>query len=101
MLRISGKPKPGIGTAWCAPFEGEGAPIVTTSDDNGANPIVWIVGAEGDNRLHGYRGDTGKELTNVTGETMQGSATSLQYWLPRATFTSPRTVTCTPLHSEH
>jgi len=49
-----------------------GAPIVTTSDDNGANPIVWIVGAEGDNRLHGYRGDTGEELTKATGETMQG-----------------------------
>ena len=72
VLRISGEPKPGIGTAWCGSFEGEGAPIVTTSDDNGANPIVWIVGAEGDNRLHGYRGDTGEELTKATGETMQG-----------------------------
>ena len=72
VLRISGKPKPGIGTAWCGSFEGQGAPIVTTSDDHGANPIVWIVGAEGDNLLHGYRGDTGEELTKATGETMQG-----------------------------
>jgi hypothetical protein len=72
VLRISGKPKPEIGTAWCGSFEGEGAPIVTTSDDHGANPIVWIVGAEGDNLLHGYRGDTGEELTKAAGETMQG-----------------------------
>ena len=23
------------------------------------NAIVWVVGAEGDHRLHGYNGDTG------------------------------------------
>ena len=72
VLKISSEPKAEIGTAWCASFEGEGAPIVTTSDGNGGNPIVWIVGAEGDNRLHAYRGDTGEELTKVTGKTMQG-----------------------------
>jgi len=27
-----------------------------------SNPIVWIVGAEGDNLLHGFRGDTGQPL---------------------------------------
>jgi len=32
--------------------------MVTTTDGK-ANPIVWAVGAEGDNRLHGFRGDTG------------------------------------------
>ena len=72
VLKISAEPKAEIGTAWCGSFKGEGAPIVTTSDDNGGNPIVWIVGAEGDNRLHAYRGDTGEELTRVTGEAMQG-----------------------------
>jgi outer membrane protein assembly factor BamB len=72
VLKINADPKPGIGMAWCSSFEGEGVPIVTTSDDNGANPIVWIVGAEGDDRLHGYRGDTGEELTKATAETMQG-----------------------------
>jgi hypothetical protein len=72
VLKINADPKPGIGMAWCSSFEGEGVPIVTTSDDNGANPIVWIVGAEGDDRLHGYRGDTGEELTTGTAETMQG-----------------------------
>ena len=72
VLKISAEPNAEIGTAWCGSFEGEGAPIITTSNDNGDNPIVWIVGAEGDNRLHAYRGDTGEELTKVTGETMQG-----------------------------
>src|ERR1700738_1858198 len=24
--------------------------------------VVWMVGAEGDNRLHGFRGDTGEAL---------------------------------------
>ncbi len=44
--------------AWCASENGRGSPIVTTTDGK-ANPIVWAVGAEGDNRLHGFRGDTG------------------------------------------
>jgi hypothetical protein len=50
-----------ISTAWCASANGGGAPIVTTLMD-GSNPIVWITGAEGDNLLHGFRGDTGAPL---------------------------------------
>ncbi|MFZ0038708.1 MAG: hypothetical protein WAK91_14865 [Candidatus Acidiferrales bacterium] len=42
-------------------MDGQGAPIVTTSDDT-ADPIVWVVGAEGDEKLHGFRGDTGQEV---------------------------------------
>ena len=60
-LRISGGSQPSLHTAWCANLNGQGAPIVTTSDD-AANPIVWIVGAEGDEKLHGFRGDTGEAL---------------------------------------
>ncbi|HMK67783.1 MAG TPA: hypothetical protein VK433_04490, partial [Stellaceae bacterium] len=55
MLRIEAPPAPKISTAWCAAVNGRGAPIVTIDDDN-TNPIVWMVGAEGDNRLHGFRG---------------------------------------------
>jgi hypothetical protein len=47
--------------AWCARMDGRGAPIVTTTDGS-AEPIVWAVGAEGDDRLHGFRGDTGEEI---------------------------------------
>ena len=35
---------------------------MATTTDGRANPIVWILGAEGDNRLHGYRGDNGDTL---------------------------------------
>ena len=48
-------------SAWCARLDGRGAPIVTTTDGR-AEPIVWAVGAEGDDRLHGFRGDTGEEI---------------------------------------
>jgi PQQ-like domain len=60
-LRISGGPPAAMRTEWCAGVDGRGAPIVTTSDDT-ADPIVWIVGAEGDGKLHGFRGDTGQEV---------------------------------------
>ena len=36
---------------------------MTTLGD-GSNPIVWITGAEGDNVLHGFRGDDGEPLFN-------------------------------------
>jgi hypothetical protein len=37
---------------------GRGSPFVTSIDGTN-NVIVWVVGAEGDQRLHGYDGDTG------------------------------------------
>ena len=46
--------------------------IPDTAKEKPMEGEVIAVGAEGDNRLHGYRGDTGEELTKVTGETMQG-----------------------------
>jgi hypothetical protein len=61
VLKIRAHPSPMISTAWCGSVYGRGSPIVTTTGD-GSNPIVWIVGAEGDNRLHGFRGDTGEPV---------------------------------------
>jgi hypothetical protein len=55
---IPGAP-PTIQTAWCARQNGRGSPMVTTTDGH-KEAIVWSVGAEGDNRLHGFDGDTGK-----------------------------------------
>jgi outer membrane protein assembly factor BamB len=46
---------------WCSRMDGGGAPIVTTTDGS-SEPIVWAVGAEGDDRLHGFRGDTGEQV---------------------------------------
>jgi hypothetical protein len=37
---------------------GKGSPWITTTDGTN-NAIVWVVGTEGDQRLHGYNGDTG------------------------------------------
>jgi hypothetical protein len=69
VLKIGAGLPPTLATAWCGKMAGAGAPIVTTTDGE-ANPIVWIVGAEGDNRLHGFRGDTGEAL--FTSEPLAG-----------------------------
>ena len=61
VLKIASGTPPTLGTAWCGAVSGAGAPIVTTTDGS-ADPIVWMLGAEGDNRLHGFRGDTGETL---------------------------------------
>jgi hypothetical protein len=60
-LKITPGAPPDLRVAWCADEHGEGAPIVTTTDGR-SDPIVWVVGAEGDNRLRGFRGDTGEPL---------------------------------------
>ena len=61
VLKIRAGSPPALATAWCAAFNGRGSPVVTTTNGR-ANPIVWVLGAEGDDRLHGYRGDTGEPL---------------------------------------
>ena len=58
-----------MNTAWCGGLSGRGSAIATTTDGH-SNPIVWILGAEGDNRLHGFRGDTGEPI--VTSEPLTG-----------------------------
>jgi hypothetical protein len=69
VLKIGAAERPSIGQAWCGKISGAGSPIVTTTD-HGSDPIVWMVGAEGDSRLHGFKGDTGEEL--VTSAAMSG-----------------------------
>jgi hypothetical protein len=61
VLQVAASSARTILTAWCGEVRGAGSPIVTTTDGH-SNPIVWILGAEGDNRLHGFRGDTGEPL---------------------------------------
>ncbi len=58
-VRIVPGAPPRVETAWCAQQHGEGSPMVTTTDGH-TEAIVWSVGAEGDNRLHGFDGDTGQ-----------------------------------------
>ena len=63
-LKIRIDPAPAIETAWCAAVPGNrGSPIVTTAE-GGANPIVFILSPEADNRLYAFRGDTGELLAS-------------------------------------
>jgi hypothetical protein len=61
VLVVRGGAPAGLATAWCGALDGAGSPVVTTTDGR-SEPIVWVLGAEGDDRLHGFRGDTGEPL---------------------------------------
>jgi hypothetical protein len=71
VLKIQSGSPPKMTTAWCGAVRGRGSPIVTTTDGH-ANPIVWALGAEGDNRLNGFRGDTGELLVTAPGAALSG-----------------------------
>lgn len=57
-VKIAPGNPPQLSLAWCAGTGTAGSPITTTTNGT-STPIVWTVGAEGDQRLHGYDGDTG------------------------------------------
>jgi outer membrane protein assembly factor BamB len=61
VLKIAGGSPPTMTTTWCGALRGRGSAIATTTDGH-SDPIVWALGAEGDNRLHAFRGDTGEPL---------------------------------------
>jgi outer membrane protein assembly factor BamB len=74
-FRITATNPPTIATGWTvAGQNGRNSPFVTTTDGS-SNVIVWVVGAEGDQRLHGYDGDTGNVVYNGGGlnELMAGT----------------------------
>jgi hypothetical protein len=60
-FRITNTP-PYLAVAWCNDSGGSGSPISSATDSSGSNSTVWIVGAEGDNMLHGYDGDSGNPV---------------------------------------
>jgi hypothetical protein len=67
-----------ISTAWCASAPGLGATMVTTSDGF-SDSIVWVVGAEADDLLYGFDGDTG-ELIAIS----DGASNVTRYTAPIA-----------------
>ena len=71
MLNIAAGGVSPITFAWCQKYGGFGAPIVTTTDGT-ANPIVWAVGAEGNNLLHGFNALTGAVVFTDPGPKMAG-----------------------------
>jgi len=60
-FRVTATNPPTITPAWTASRNGCGSPFVTSTDGT-SDTIVWVVGASGDQRLHGYNGDTGAEV---------------------------------------
>lgn len=66
-VKIGASSPPSLSVAWCAKASGRGSPAVSTAE-GGGQPIVWVVGAEGDNRLHGFDGETGKTVYAGGGE---------------------------------
>jgi hypothetical protein len=56
--RVTPTNPPTIVSAWSMGQNGRGSPWVTTTDGTN-NALVWVVGTQGDQRLHGYNGDTG------------------------------------------
>jgi outer membrane protein assembly factor BamB len=70
MLNVAASASP-MSVAWCAPLAGAGAPIITTTDGV-SNSIVWAVGAEGDNMLHGFNALTGDPVFSGGDTAMTG-----------------------------
>jgi hypothetical protein len=56
--KVTATNPPTIVFAWSQNQTGKGSPWVTTTDGTN-NTIVWVAGVAGDQRLHGYDGDTG------------------------------------------
>jgi hypothetical protein len=61
VFRIGATKPPTFVSRWTQPQGGRGSCFVTSTDGTN-NVIVWGVGAEGDQRLHGYDGDTGNTI---------------------------------------
>jgi len=60
-LRIGAGNPPTLATAWAKSENGRGSPFVTTTDGTN-NVVVWGIGAESDQRLHAFDGDTGNTV---------------------------------------
>jgi len=71
MLNVAASGASPISFGWCTASGGGGAPIVTTTD-GAANAIVWVVGAEGDNEIHGFNAQNGAVVFSGTGTGMSG-----------------------------
>ncbi len=84
--RITATNPPAIVTGWSVTRNGCGSPFVTSTDGTN-NTIVWVVGTkdsqtQGDQRLHGYDGETGAVVYNGSGpnELMAGTHSYQYHW---------------------
>jgi outer membrane protein assembly factor BamB len=60
-LRINATNPPTITKVWTSFENGSGSPFVTSTDGTN-NMIVWGIGAQSDERLHAFDGDTGTNI---------------------------------------
>jgi len=60
-MRITASSPPTVTAVWTNSENGRGSPFVTSTDGTN-NVIVWGIGSESDNRLHGFDGDTGTNI---------------------------------------
>jgi hypothetical protein len=60
-LLITATNPPAFSNAWTAVENGRGSPFVTSTDGTN-NVIVWGIGSEGDQRLHGFDAGTGTNI---------------------------------------
>ena len=90
--KVTATDPPSIVPAWSASQSGQGSPWVTTTNGTN-NAIVWVVGAQGDHRLHGYNGDTGEVVYAGGGanELMTGDRKWNSGMVAREASTSPTT----------
>jgi len=72
--KVTATNPPTIVNGWTMSQNGRGSPWVTTTDGTN-NVIVWVAGVQGDQRLHGYDGDTGAVIYagGGTNELMTGT----------------------------
>lgn len=74
-VRVTASSPPTLQLAWSkSQGGGRGSPFVTSTDGTN-NVIVWGIGSEGDQRLHGFDGDTGASIYagGGTNELMTGT----------------------------
>ena len=73
-FRIGASNPPTISSVMNMNQNGQGSPFVTSTDGTN-NVVVWGIGSEGDQRLHGFDGDTGAVIFNGGGanELMAGT----------------------------
>ena len=73
-FRITATAPPTITSVWTVAQNGKGSPFVTSTDGTN-NVIVWGIGSENDQRLHGFNGDTGAVIFSGggTNELMAGT----------------------------
>jgi PQQ enzyme-like repeat protein len=65
-LHITATSPPQLEVAWCASENGQGSPMVTTTDGQ-AESIVWTIGSESSQQLRAFDGDTGAVIFDGAG----------------------------------